>query len=506
MRYGQQTTGFDSPADNTRINEAFRLLMDTYLRSNHRRKVEIIEKAIRFACTAHRDMRRRNGDPYVLHPLAVALIAVGELGLGSTSICAALLHDVVANSDYTHDDILESFGPKISSIVEGIDRISGGILGHNAEVQAEKFRKLLLSMSTDVRVVLVKMADRLHNMRTLDALLPAKQRRVADETLYVYAPLAHRLGLNKMKYELEDLSLRYKEPAIYAEIRSKVVESEAERQRIVEEFVAPVKTCLDNAGFTYEIKARVKSAYSIYNKMQKKGVSFDEVYDIYAVRVIFDNDDDAAEKLKCWQIYTFFTDFYQIHPGRLRDWTSTPKANGYRALHLTAMGPHGKWIEVQIRSRKMDEIAELGYAAHWKYKTGEEGAETELDSWMNTIKDILAHPGPNAIDFLDTIKLSLYSKEIYVFTPDGDLMTLPSGSTVLDMAFAIHTQLGLHCVAGQINRRLVNPDHELQSGDQVQIISADSTCPIPATLQMCHTAKARHKLRTWLRRHKKDFE
>ena len=361
-------------------------------------------------------------------------------------------------------------------------------------------------MSTDVRVVLVKMADRLHNMRTLDALLPAKQRRVADETLYVYAPLAHRLGLNKMKYELEDLSLRYKEPAIYAEIRSKVVESEAERQRIVEEFVAPVKTCLDNAGFTYEIKARVKSAYSIYNKMQKKGVSFDEVYDIYAVRVIFDNDDDAAEKLKCWQIYTFFTDFYQIHPGRLRDWTSTPKANGYRALHLTAMGPHGKWIEVQIRSRKMDEIAELGYAAHWKYKTGEEGAETELDSWMNTIKDILAHPGPNAIDFLDTIKLSLYSKEIYVFTPDGDLMTLPSGSTVLDMAFAIHTQLGLHCVAGQINRRLVNPDHELQSGDQVQIISADSTCPIPATLQMCHTAKARHKLRTWLRRHKKDFE
>ncbi len=487
--------------DDRRIFEAYRQMLDAYLHSNHRRKIEIIEKAFRYARTAHRDMRRRNGDPYVLHPIAVARIAVEELGLGSTSICAALLHDVVANSDYTHDDILEGFGPKIASIVEGIDRISGGILGQNAEVQAEKFRKLLLSMSTDVRVVLVKMADRLHNMRTLDALLSDKQRRVADETLYVYAPLAHRLGLNKMKYELEDLALRYKEPDIYADIRSKVVESEAQRQKIVSEFVAPVKERLDRAGFSYEIKARVKSTYSIYNKMRKKGVPFEEIYDIYAVRVIFDNDDEETEKLRCWQIYTFFTDFYQVHPGRLRDWISTPKANGYRALHLTAMGNHGKWIEVQIRSRKMDEIAELGYAAHWKYKTGEQSYDNDLEAWMNTIKDILAHPGPNAIDFLDTIKLSLYSKEIYVFTPKGDLITLPSGSTVLDMAFEIHTQLGLHCLAGQINRRLVNPDHELQSGDQVQIISADSTCPTPAMLAMCHTVKARHRLRSWLRRH-----
>ena len=463
-----------------------------------------IINAFELARVAHAKQKRKTGEPYILHPIAVATIAAEELQLGPNTVCAAFLHDVVEDTSYTLDDIRERFGEDVAYLVGVVTKPKKDIYDESRQV--DNYRQILDSVQNDIRPLLIKLADRLHNMRTLDALLPAKQRRVADETLYVYAPLAHRLGLNKMKYELEDLSLRYKEPAIYAEIRSKVVESEAERQRIVEEFVAPVKTCLDNAGFTYEIKARVKSAYSIYNKMQKKGVSFDEVYDIYAVRVIFDNDDDAAEKLKCWQIYTFFTDFYQIHPGRLRDWTSTPKANGYRALHLTAMGPHGKWIEVQIRSRKMDEIAELGYAAHWKYKTGEEGAETELDSWMNTIKDILAHPGPNAIDFLDTIKLSLYSKEIYVFTPDGDLMTLPSGSTVLDMAFAIHTQLGLHCVAGQINRRLVNPDHELQSGDQVQIISADSTCPIPATLQMCHTAKARHKLRTWLRRHKKDFE
>ncbi len=493
-----------SSAEEQQVQLAFRGLLDAYLRSNHRRKVEIIEKAFRFARMAHGDSRRRNGDPYILHPVAVARIAVEEMGLGSTSICAALLHEVLENPDYTPDDIREAFGDKIASIVVGIARISGGILGQNAEVQAEKFRKLLLSMATDVRVVLVKMADRLHNMRTLDALRPEKQARVADETLYVYAPLAHRLGLNKMKYELEDLSMRYKHPDVYAEIRSKVVESEAERQRIVEEFVAPVKRRLDEAGFTYEIKARVKSAYSIFNKMQKKGVPFEEVYDIYALRVIFDNDDDAAEKLRCWQIYTFFTDYYQVHPGRLRDWTSTPKANGYRALHLTAMGPDAKWIEVQIRSRKMDEIAELGYAAHWKYKTGESTPEGELETWMNTIKDILAHPGPDAIDFLETIKLSLYSREIYVFTPDGDVVPLPSGSTVLDMAFAIHSQLGMHFVAAQINRRLVGPDHQLESGDQVKIISSDTKLPDPAWIDLCHTAKARHKLRAYFRKRGTD--
>lgn len=498
-----------SPADNDPddriVEEAFRDLMECYLASNHRRKVEIISKAYRFARNAHKGVRRRSGDPYILHPIAVAKIVVAELGLGSTSICAALLHDVVEDTDFTYEDILAAFGPKIASIVEGLTKISGGILGRKASLQAENFRKLLLSMSTDVRVMLVKMADRLHNMRTLDALRPEKQAAIANETLYVYAPLAHRLGLFKIKTELEELAFRYQHPAIWKEINSKVVASEAERRRIVEEFVGPVRKKLDAAGYKYEIKARVKSAYSIFNKMQKKGVPFEEVYDIYAVRVIFDNDDDSLEKIRCWEIYTFFTDDHPVHPDRLRDWTSNPKANGYRALHLTAMGPEGKWIEVQIRSRKMDEIAELGYAAHWKYKTGEDSSQSELDSWMNTIKDILAHPEPDAIDFFDTIKLSLYSHEIYVFTPKGDLMTLPSGSTVLDLAFEIHSQLGLHCVAGKINHRLMPLSHPLESGDQVEIITSRTQTPQPEWLDYCHTAKAQNRLRTYLRKTKGEI-
>ncbi len=488
--------------DENLINEAFRGLLNVYLKSNHRRKVEIIEKAFRFAKNAHHGARRRSGEPYILHPIAVARIVVEELGLGSTSICAALLHDVVEDTDYTHDDILAAFGTKIASIVEGLTKISGGILAARASVQAENFRKLLLSMSTDVRVVLVKMADRLHNMRTLSALRPEKQLKIADETLYVYAPLAHRLGLFKIKTELEELAFRYEHPQIYKEIKSKIEDSEAERQKIVEDFVNPVRKKLDAAGYKYEIKARVKSAYSIFNKMQKKGVPFEEVYDIYAVRVIFENEDDALEKLRCWEIYTFFTEGHTVHPDRLRDWTSTPKANGYRALHLTAMGPGGKWIEVQIRSKKMDEIAELGYAAHWKYKAGDsdESKQSELDSWMNTIKDILAHPEPNAIDFFDTIKLSLYSREIYVFTPKGDLIPLPSGSTVLDMAFAVHSHLGYHCVAGKINRRLVPLSQVLESGDQVEIITSSKQNPAPDWINYCNTAKAHNRLRTFLRK------
>ncbi|MDE6330677.1 MAG: RelA/SpoT family protein [Muribaculaceae bacterium] len=482
------------------VNEAFRDLMDCYLASCHRRRTEIIHKAFRFARMAHKGVKRRSGEPYILHPIAVAKIVVAELGLGSTSICAALLHDVIEDTDFTYEDILAAFGPKIASIVEGLTKISGGILGREPSQQAENFRKLLLSMSTDVRVMIVKMADRLHNMRTLDALSTEKQMAIANETLYVYAPLAHRLGLFKIKTELEDLAFRYQHPAIWREIHSKVNESEAERRRIVEEFVGPVRKKLDAAGYKYEIKARVKSAYSIFNKMQKKGVPFEEVFDIYAVRVIFENDDDQLEKIRCWEIYTFFTDDHPTHPDRLRDWTSTPKANGYRALHLTAMGPEGKWIEVQIRSRKMDEIAELGYAAHWKYKSGEQSSESELDSWMNTIKDILAHPEPNAVDFFDTIKLSLYSHEIYVFTPAGDLMTLPSGSTVLDLAFEIHSHLGLHCVAGKINHRLMPLSHPLESGDQVEIITSHTQTPRPGWLDYCHTAKAQNRLRAWLRR------
>lgn len=482
------------------VELAFRDMLSAYVASNHRKKVEIIERAYRFAAAAHKGARRRSGEPYILHPIAVAKIVISELGLGSTSICAALLHDVVEDTEFTRDDIEAHFGKKIADIVEGLTKISGGIFGAKASLQAENFRKLLLSMSTDIRVILVKMADRLHNMRTLGSMRPEKQYKIAGETLYIYAPLAHRLGLFKIKTELEDLAFRYEHPQAYADIMEKVNRSEAYREKVVEEFVKPVRAKLDAAGFKYEIKARVKSAYSIYKKMETKKIPFEEVYDIYAVRVIFDNEDDEKERVRCWEIYTFFTDGHSVHPDRLRDWTSVPKANGYRALHLTAMGPDGKWIEVQIRSRKMDEIAELGYAAHWKYKTGVTDDETELDRWVNTIKDILAHPEPNAMDFLDTIKLNLFSSEIYVFTPRGDLVTLPSGSTVLDMAFAVHTELGMHCLAGKINHKLVPLSHKLESGDQVEIITSSTQKPLPEWLDYCFTAKAQSRIRRRLRR------
>ena len=490
-----------TPEEETRmVDEAFRQLMASYLASNHRKRVEIIERAFRFARDAHQGVRRRSGEPYILHPIAVAQIVLTELGLGSTSIAAALLHDVIEDTEYTREDIAAAFGEKIADIVEGLTKISGGIFGDRASVQAENFRKLLLSMSTDIRVILIKMADRLHNMRTLGSMRPEKQYKIAGETLYVYAPLAHRLGLFKIKLELEDLAFRYEHPQKYAEIMAQLDETEEHRARIVEQFVTPVRKKLDEAGFKYEIKARVKSAYSIFNKMERKHLPFSEIYDVYAVRVIFENDDDALERVRCWQIYTFFSDGHSVHPDRLRDWTSVPKANGYRALHLTAMGPEGKWIEVQIRSRKMDDIAELGYAAHWKYKTGVYEEESDLDNWIGTIKDILANPEPNAIDFLDTIKLNLFASEIYVFTPKGDLHMLPAGSTVLDLAFAIHTQLGVHCMAGKISHKLVPLSHELQSGDQVEIITSESQSPKPEWLNFCHSAKAQNRLRSILRK------
>ena len=486
------------------VEQAYRDLLDIYLKSNHRKKVEIIERAFRFAREAHRGVRRRSGEPYIMHPIAVARIVIEELGLGSTSICAALLHDVIEDTEYTREDLAASFGDKIADLVEGLTKISGGIFGDKASVQAENFRKLLLSMSTDIRVVLIKMADRLHNMRTLGSMRPEKQYKIAGETLYVYAPLAHRLGLFKIKQQLEDLAFRYEHPQKYAEITAQLSETQEHRERIVEEFVAPVRKKLDEAGFKYEIKARVKSAYSIFNKMEHKHIPFSEIYDVYAVRVIFENEDDAMERIRCWQIYTFFSDGHRVHPDRLRDWTSVPKANGYRALHLTAMGPEGKGIEVQIRSRKMDDIAELGYAAHWKYKTGGYEDETELDNWIGTIKDILANPEPNAIDFLDTIKLNLFSSEIYVFSPKGDLYVLPSGATVLDMAFAIHTELGLHCMAGKISHKLVPMSHVLESGDQVEIITSEAQSPTPEWLESCHSAKAQNRIRAVLRKDRRS--
>ena len=482
------------------IDDAFQEVIDGYLRSNHRKKVEIIYRAYQFAKEAHKGVRRRSGEPYILHPIAVAKIASQEIGLGSTSICASLLHDVVEDTDYTVEDIERHFGPKIAQLVEGLTKISGGIFGDRASAQAENFRKLLLTMSEDIRVVLIKMADRLHNMRTLGSMAPNKQYKIAGETLYIYAPLAHRLGLFEIKTELEDLSFKYEHPAAYQRISEQIQQSEARRSAVYSDFSLPIKQKLDELGLKYEAKARLKSVYSIWKKMETKHVPFEEVYDLYAMRIVFECDDPAKEKTLCWNIYSAITDLYRLHPDRTRDWISAPKANGYQALHLTVMGPDGNWIEVQIRSRRMDEIAELGFAAHWKYKIGEGDEESELNAWLRTIKDILDNPEPSAIDFLDTLKLNLFASEIVVFTPKGELLTLPSGATVLDVAFALHTELGLHCIAGKVNHKLVPLSHRLSSGDQVEVLDSKSQVPQPEWESFVVTAKAKTRLKAGLRK------
>lgn len=482
------------------IQDAFRDVLNGYLASNHRKKVEMIERAFKFAKEAHAGVRRRSGEPYILHPIAVAKIASQEIGLGSTSICAAFLHDVVEDTDYTVEDIRRNFGDKIAQLVEGLTKISGGIFGEKASMQAENYRKLLLTMSEDIRVVLIKMADRLHNMRTLGSMLPAKQYKIAGETLYIYAPLAHRLGLYAIKTELEDLSFKYEHPQAWQDITLKIKESEERRSEVYSDFSAPIKAKLDDMGLEYEAKARLKSCYSIWRKMQTKQVPFEEVYDLYAMRIVFECDDPAKEKNICWNIYSAITDLYRLHPERTRDWISVPKANGYQALHLTVMGPDGNWIEVQIRSRRMDEIAEKGFAAHWKYKVGEGDEESELSVWLRTIKDILDNPEPSAIDFLDTLKLNLFASEIVVFTPTGELITLPADSTVLDMAFSLHTELGLHCIAGKVNHKLVPLSYKLSSGDQVEVLTSKTQVPHEEWLEFIKTGKARTRLKAALRK------
>ena len=487
------------------VDAAFKNLLDGYLASNHRKKVEIIEKAYKFACEAHKGIRRRSGEPYILHPIAVATIVSQEIGLGSTSICAALLHDVVEDTDYTVEDLEAQFGKKIANIVEGLTKISGGIFGDKASVQAENFRKLLLTMSNDIRVVLIKMADRLHNMRTLGSMLPSKQYKIAGETLYIYAPLAHRLGLFAIKTELEDLSFKYEHPDTYENIKRQIADSEEARNKIFDKFATPIRAKLDAMGLQYDMKARVKSVYSIWNKMETKHVSFNEVYDLYAARIVFKCDRECDEKRICWNIYSEITDLYSLHPDRTRDWISVPKANGYRALHLTVMGPDGNWVEVQIRSERMDEMAEKGFAAHWKYKIGEGEEETELRTWLMTIEEILSNPEPNALDFLDTIKLNLFASEIVVFTPKGELMTMPKDATVLDMAFNLHSELGMHCIAGKVNHKLVSLSHKLQSGDQVEILTSRSQTAKAEWEKFVVTATGKSRLRQALRKQRRNI-
>ena len=483
------------------INKAFQELLDTYLASLHRKKVELITKAFNFARQAHKGVRRHSGEPYIMHPLAVAHIVCKEIGLGSTSICAALLHDVVEDTDYTIEDIRNLFGDKIAEIVNGLTKISGGVFGAHASEQAENFKKLLLTMSEDIRVILIKIADRLHNMRTLEFMQINKQYKIAGETLYIYAPIAYRLGLSRIKTELENLSFKYEHPEEYARIEKKIEKTQQERDILYTEFTQPICEQLDKMGFDYRIIGRVKSPYSIWNKMQKKHVAFEDIFDILAVRIIFNPRDGKDENNECFNIYIALTKLYNAHPDRLRDWVNKPRTNGYKALHATFMSQRGEWIEVQIRSEKMNEVAEKGIAAHWKYKNlGETSNEEELDNWLHTIKEILDDPQPNALDFLDTIKLNLYATEIFVFTPKGEIKTMPQNCTALDLAYSIHTFLGNHCIGAKVNHRLVPMSHRLQSGDQVEILTSNAPRVEESWLTFVTTAKARAKIQAALRR------
>ncbi|RHI01783.1 bifunctional (p)ppGpp synthetase/guanosine-3',5'-bis(diphosphate) 3'-pyrophosphohydrolase [Bacteroides sp. AM16-24] len=489
------------------IEQAFQQLLNDYLATKHRKRIEIITKAFNFANQAHKGIKRRSGEPYIMHPLAVAQIVCTEIGLGSTSICAALLHDVVEDTDYTVEDIENIFGPKIAQIVDGLTKISGGIFGDRASAQAENFKKLLLTMSDDIRVILIKIADRLHNMRTLGSMLPNKQFKIAGETLYIYAPLANRLGLYKIKTELENLSFRYEHPEEYQEIENKLAATATERDKVFKEFTAPIRAQMDKMGLKYRILARVKSIYSIWNKMQTKHVPFEEIYDLLAVRIIFEPRNADEELNDCFDIYVSISKIYKPHPDRLRDWVSHPKANGYQALHVTLMGNNGQWIEVQIRSERMNDVAEQGFAAHWKYKEGGGSEdEGELDKWLRTIKEILDDPQPDAIDFLDTIKLNLFASEIFVFTPKGEIKTMPQNSTALDFAFSLHTDIGSHCIGAKVNHKLVPLSHKLQSGDQVEVLTSKSQRVQPEWEVFATTARARAKIAAILRKEQRSCQ
>ena len=489
------------------IEQAFQQLLNDYLATKHRKRIEIITKAFNFANQAHKGIKRRSGEPYIMHPLAVAQIVCNEIGLGSTSICAALLHDVVEDTDYTVEDIENIFGPKIAQIVDGLTKISGGIFGDRASAQAENFKKLLLTMSDDIRVILIKIADRLHNMRTLGSMLPNKQFKIAGETLYIYAPLANRLGLYKIKTELENLSFKYEHPEEYQEIEEKLAATATERDKVFNDFTTPIRAQLDKMGLKFRILARVKSIYSIWNKMQTKHVPFEEIYDLLAVRIIFEPRNADEELNDCFDIYVSISKIYKPHPDRLRDWVSHPKANGYQALHVTLMGNIGQWIEVQIRSERMNDVAEQGFAAHWKYKDGGGSEdEGELDKWLRTIKEILDDPQPDAIDFLDTIKLNLFASEIFVFTPKGEIKTMPQNSTALDFAFSLHTDIGSHCIGAKVNHKLVPLSHKLQSGDQVEVLTSKSQRVQPEWEVFATTARARAKIAAILRKEQRNSQ
>jgi len=484
-------------AEEIRIKHELNDLITNCTRCYKKGDKALIRKAFNIAYDAHKETRRKSGDPYILHPLAVARIVSEEMGLGVTSIVASLLHDMVEDTDFTLEDIENHFGAKIASIVDGLTKISG-VFDKNSSFQAENFRKMLLTLSDDVRVILIKLADRLHNMRTLDALPLHKQLKISAETLYLYAPLAHRMGFYAIKTEMEDLSLKYRYPKIYQELEESIKIKAKSHQEFIDEFSKPIREQLDKNNIMHEINGRYKSIYSIWHKMQSKSIPFEEVYDLMAIRIVFDPLSDIPEKTQCWNIYSMITDIYMPKPERIRDWVSTPKANGYEALHATVMGPKGNWVEIQIRSRRMDEIAEHGFAAHWKYKT-ETSQESELDKWIKRIKELLESPNYDALEFLDDFKLNLFASEIFVFTPKGDIKTLPVNSTVLDLAYEIHTNIGHTSIGAKVNHKLVPLNHVLKSGDQVEIITSDTLHPRREWLNTVITAKAKASIKSLLK-------
>ena len=458
-----------------------------------------IRQAFEMALEAHKNMRRKSGEPYIFHPLAVAQIVASEIGLGPTSVVCALLHDVVEDTEISLEDIKLEFGAKVAKIVDGLTKISG-VFDLNTSEQAENFRKLLLTLTDDVRVILIKIADRLHNMRTLDSMARNKQLKIASETASIYAPLAHRLGLYAVKSELEDLVMKYTEADMYRTIARRLSETKRERSRYINEFIKPLKERLEAAGLKFQIYGRPKSIFSIYNKIKNKGVEFEQVYDLFAIRVVLDSEPEN-EKSDCWKVYSIVTDIYKPNPSRLRDWVSTPKTNGYEALHTTVMGPKGRWVEVQVRTERMDEVAEKGYAAHWKYK--ENSNENTMDGWLMKIRETLKNPNSNALDFLDDFKLNLFSDEIYVFTPKGDLRMLPKNATALDFAFEIHSNVGSSCIGAKVNHKLVPLSHVLSSGDQVEVITSKKQKPNEDWLNYVITSKAKAKIKDALKEEKR---
>ncbi|WP_034040582.1 RelA/SpoT family protein [Wocania ichthyoenteri] len=490
--------------ENIAITKAYKELLKVSYRTLSKEDKKLIRSAFDVAIDAHSDQRRKSGEAYIFHPIAVAKIVAQEIGLDATSIAAALLHDVVEDSeDYSISDIEGLFGETVAKIVNGLTKISSLKKDMDVSLQAENFRKMLLTLNDDVRVIIIKIADRLHNMQTMDSMRTDKQVKIASETLYIYAPLAHRIGLYNIKTELEDLGLKYTEPEVYNDILNKIKESKEEQDKYIAAFSEVIKNSLDKELMDYTIKGRPKSIFSIRRKMLNQGVSFDEVYDKFAVRIIYKSD-EVNEKFLAWKIYSIVTDNFRPNPIRLRDWISSPKGTGYEALHITVMGPKGRWVEVQIRSERMNEIAEKGYAAHYKYKQNSE-KEDSLETWINKLQEALENPDTNAVDFVEQFKLNLYSKEIFVFTPNGELKSLPKGATSLDFAFSIHTEVGMKTRGAKVNGKLVPLSHELQSGDQVDILTSESAKPNANWLDYATTARARSKIKSALKEDKKQI-